>query len=130
MKKNKIQFQQGMSIDNFMSKYGTNKKCRAELFDLRWSKGFICPNCDNTTYCELKRHILFQCNKCHTQTSVTAGTIFHSTKVPLRKWFLAIFFITQSKNSISALELKRHLGVSYDTTWSTTVSGFLSEVPY
>lgn len=118
MKKNRIQFQKGMSIGDLMSKYGTDNKCQAEIFKLRWPNGFICPHCNNTTYCELKRHSLLQCNRCHTQTSVTSGTIFHSTKVPLNKWFLSMFLLTQSKNGISALELKRHLGVSYNTAWS------------
>jgi len=59
----------------------------------------------------------YQCNKCHHQTSLTAGTIFHSTKLPLTTWMLAIYLITQAKNGISALELKRVLGVSYKTSW-------------
>lgn len=118
MKQNKIQFQKGMSIDEFMSKYGTDIDCHSELFHLRWPEGFVCPTCGNQTYCELKRHHLFQCNKCHAQTSVTSGTIFHATKVPLTKWFLAMYLLTQSKNGISALELKRHLGLGYNATWS------------
>lgn len=117
MKKNKIQFQKGMSIDEFMYKYGTEDKCKDEIFQLRWSNGFICPNCGNDTYCKLKVHQLLQCNKCHSQASVTSGTIFHSTKVPLTKWFLSMYLLTQSKNGISALELMRHLGVAYDTAW-------------
>lgn len=118
MKKNKIQFQKGISIEEFMSKYGSDEKCHAELFKLRWPTGFVCPKCSNKTYCELKRHHLFQCNECHTQTSVTSGTIFHATKAGLKTWFLSIYLLTQSKNGISSLELKRHLGVAYDTAWS------------
>ena len=54
MKKNKIQFQKGMSIGKFMTKYGMEYKCRIELFQLRWPDGFKCPNCGNNTYCELR----------------------------------------------------------------------------
>jgi len=60
---------------------------------------------------------LFQCHRCHGQTSVTAGTVFQNTRLPLRTWFLAIYLLTQSKNGLSALALKRHLGVSYNTAW-------------
>jgi transposase-like protein len=115
MTKNKVQFQKGLSLTEFLSRYGTDKKCRNVLFCFRWPKGFRCPNCGNERYCEIKKRKLFQCNKCHTQTSVTAGTIFAATKIPLTIWFLGIYFITQSKVSISALSLSRILGVSANT---------------
>ena len=60
---------------------------------------------------------LQQCNRCHHQTSVTAGTIFESTKLPLTIWFQAIYLITQDKKGISAMILHRHLGVSYNAAW-------------
>jgi len=117
MGKNKIQFQKGMSLYDFMDLYGTEIKCHDALFQLRWPKGFVCPACENRTYCEIKKRKIFQCHKCHAQTTVIAGTIFHSTNLPLVKWFLAIYFISQSKNGISAMELSRQIGVSYDTAW-------------
>jgi hypothetical protein len=79
MAKNKIQFQKGMSIPDFMQQYGTEDKCRHEILQLRWPNGFICPNCGNDTYCTISKREVFQCNRCHRQTSITAGTIFHST---------------------------------------------------
>ena len=112
MAKNKIQFQKGMSIPDFMQQYGTEDKCRHEILQLRWPNGFICPNCGNDTYCTIIKREVFQCNRCHSQTSITAGTIFHSTNLPLTKWYFAIFLMTQSKNGISALELSRQIGVS------------------
>jgi len=66
----------------------------------------------------IKTRRLYQCNRCHHQTSVVSGTIFEKTKLPLTKWFLAIHLITQSKTGLSALSLIRHLGVSYNTAWS------------
>jgi hypothetical protein len=115
MAKNKVQFQKGLSLIEFLSHYGTDKQCRNVLFCFRWPKGFRCPNCGNERYCEIRKRKLFQCNKCHTQTSVTAGTIFAATKIPLTIWFLGIYFITQSKVSVSALSLSRILGVSANT---------------
>ena len=117
MAKNKIQFQKGMSFDDFMKQYGTEDKCRDQLFKLRWPNGLECPLCGNKTYCEIHARKVFQCNRCHHQTSVTAGTIFHSTNLPLTKWLLAMFLITQSKNGISAMELSRQMGVSYNAAW-------------
>ncbi len=115
MAKNKVQFQPGISLQSFFSRYGTEAQCRQALFNWRWPEGFICPECGQTRYCELTRRTLYQCNHCHTQTSITAGTIFASTKLPLTTWFLGIYFITQSKVSYSALSLSRTIGVSYNT---------------
>jgi transposase-like protein len=115
MAKNKIQFQQGLSLQEFLSQYGSEEQCRQSLFKWRWPKGFICPECGHDHYCSLRSRKLFQCNKCRSQISVTAGSIFDSTKLPLATWFLGIYFITQSKVSVSALSLKRIIGVSYNT---------------
>lgn len=118
MAKSKIQFQKGYSLVDFMRDYGTEAQCEEALFHLRWPHGFICPACGQAKYCQLAHRGLLQCNGCHTQTSLTAGTIFASTKLPLVTWFLAIHLVTQSKTAISALELKRQVGVSYNTAWS------------
>ena len=115
MSKNMIQFQKGVSIGSFIEEYGSEDKCRSALFELRWPNGFQCPSCGNGTYCTLSRRKELQCNKCHHQTSLTAGSIFHSTKLPLTKWFLAIYLMTQSKNGISQIYLKRQVGVSMNT---------------
>lgn len=116
-KKNKIQFQKGMSLPDLLSQYGTEDKCQRALFKLRWPDGFVCPECGNETFCKIRKRKVFQCHRCHHQTSVTAGTIFHASHLPLTTWFLAIYLVTQSKNGISALELKRQIGVSYNAAW-------------
>jgi len=115
---NKIQFQEGYSLFELFDNYGTDEQCRQALFDWKFPNGFICPECGAGSYCSLDKRNLYQCNHCHHQTSVTCGTIFDSTKLPLNKWFLAIHLMTQMKTSISALELKRQLKVNYKTAWS------------
>ncbi len=117
MRKNPVQFQKGLALHEFMDEYGTEQQCREALFRLRWPNGFVCPECGERSYCELKSRKLYQCHKCHHQSSLTAGTIFHGTRLALKKWFLAVYLLTQRKNSISALELKRELGVNYNTAW-------------
>lgn len=111
-KKNKIQFQSGLSLADFLSQYGTDEQCRAALFQLRWQSGFQCPQCGDTKYCEIRDRKIYQCNNCRTQTSLTSQTIFADTKLPLTTWFLGIYFVTQSKDGISSLNLSRTLGIS------------------
>lgn len=117
MGKNTIQFQKGMSLKELGQKYGTDEQCYEELNKLRWPKGFECPKCGYGNGCLLEGRGLYECYRCGHQTSLTAGTIFHSTKLPLSTWFLGIYLVTQSKNGMSAMALARHLGISYNSAW-------------
>lgn len=111
------QFQRGLSFPEFQRRFGTEERCAQALFATRWPNGFVCPECGEQEHCVLPRRGLYQCNACHTQTSVTAGTIFHGTHLPLTSWFLAMHLLTQGKHSLSVMELKRQIGVSYETAW-------------
>ena len=117
MARNKIQFQKGLSESGFYALYGTEQQCVEALEQMRWPKGFICPACGHDAGHRLHTRALTQCASCRTQTSVTAGTIFHRTKLPLTTWFRAMYHLTQSKNGVSAIELMRRLGVAYNTAW-------------
>ena len=117
MPKNTVQFQRSMSLTEFFSTFGREEQCERALFAWRWPHGFVCPECGHTHFCNLHRRELLQCHRCHRQTSLTSGTIFAGTKLPLTIWFLAMYLLTQAKNAVSALELKRQLGVSYNTAW-------------
>ncbi len=118
MQKNAIQLQKGFSLPDFFGKYGTEEQCEKALFDWHWPNGFICSECGYRGHCFLSTNKLYQCNYCKHQTSLTSGTIFSDTKLPLTTWFLAMFLLTQTNNSISAQEMKRQLGVSHCTVWS------------
>ena len=119
MPMNRVQFQRGLSMAEFMDQYGSDAQCEAALAASRWPKGFTCPRCGASASCSFRREgrLYWQCAPCRHQCSVIAGTIFESTKLPLTIWFLAMHLLTQAKNNVSALELKRHLGVSYPTAW-------------
>jgi transposase-like protein len=117
MAKNQVQFQQGLSLPEFLSQFGTEEQCRQALIRWRWPNGFVCPECGHTEHCEIRERGLYQCTHCHRQTSVTSGTIFAHTKLALTIWFLAIYLLTQSKSGVSALELKRQLGIGYNAAW-------------
>lgn len=120
MPMNRVQFQPGLSMREFLSLYGTQELCEAALVARRWPEGFVCPCCG---VCEARTSFVrqgrryWQCAGCQHQCSVISGTIFESSKLPLTTWFLAMQLLTQSKTNVSALELKRHLGVCYRTAW-------------
>src|ERR1700760_4053613 len=117
MARNKVQFQKGLSEAEFETLYGTEEKCRAVVMASRWPNGFECPACGGRAYSEVTTRRLFQCSACRLQTSLTAGTIFASTHLPLRLWFRAMYHLTQSKQGISSVELGRRLGVTQTTAW-------------
>jgi transposase-like protein len=117
MGRNLVQFQKGLSVLEFLERYGLEEQCFNALVDMRWPHGFVCPHCGGRRYSFLRARRLWQCSACRKQTSVRAGTIFAGSSTSLRKWFLAIYLITQSKNDIAALELARQLGVKWDTAW-------------
>jgi ribosomal protein L37AE/L43A len=119
MAMNRVQFQAGLSMAEFMDRYGSEDKCEAALATSRWPDGFRCPACGTKTHSTFARsgRRYWQCGSCRHQCSVISGTIFEATKLALTRWFVAMHLLTQSKNNVSALELKRHLGVCYKTAW-------------
>jgi transposase-like protein len=97
--------------------FSSEEACRQYLFSLRWPHGFRCPRCQNDKAWNTKRG-LFSCSGCNFQVSVTAGTIFHGSRKPLRLWFRAIWYITSPYYVANAIELQRILGFgSYHTAW-------------
>src|SRR6266851_485728 len=102
----------------FMDRYRDEAACIAALAELRWPNGFICAGCAGRLAYQLAaRPRVFECADCGRQHSVTAGTVFHRTRTPLRKWFAAAWLIGQDKRGVSALFLARELALRYDTAW-------------
>ena len=94
----------------FMDRYRDEAACIAALAELRWPDGFLCAGCAGRTAYQLaSRPRVFECAGCGQQHSVTAGTVFHRTRTPLRKWFAAAWLIGQDKRGVSALFLAREL---------------------
>lgn len=85
---NPIQFQQGMSLPEFLQCFGTEAVCAEAVRRARWPDGFVCPRCKGSAHCVIVSgsRRLFQCHACHRQTSLTAGTLFGSTKLSLTRW--------------------------------------------
>lgn len=115
-----------MNLLEFTQKFSDEEACEEHLIHLRWKDGFTCPKFNHSeamlVYATHRRDAdrrvpLFECKQCHRQTSVTAETIFHKSKTPLCKWFLAIYLVSNDKRGVSAKTLQRHIGVSYNTAW-------------
>lgn len=101
----------------FDRQFSSEGACREYLVKLRWPSGFRCPRCSSANAWLLDRGLM-NC-ECGHQTSVTAGTIFHRTRKPLRLWFQVMWWVTGQKNGASALGLQRILGLgSYQTAWA------------
>lgn len=105
------------ALADFEQRFATEDACRAYLARLRWPTGFCCPQCTTSGSWTTTRCLLM-CRRCGYQASVTAGTIFHRTRLPLQDWFRAIWWMTDQKHRLSALGLQRLLGLgSYRTAW-------------
>ena len=116
---NRVQFQVGLSLPEFLAQFGTEEQCESFLEQARWPAGYRCPKCGSSEQYVLRSRgrKVFPCRACHHQTSLIAGTRFHRTTLPLTVWFLAIYLISQAKTGLSAWALKRPLGVRYHTAW-------------
>ena len=97
------------------TRFRSDDACRQYLTSLRWPEGFICPRCGGTAAWTMRRG-LWLCAACRHQASVTAGTLFQDSRVPLTLWFRAMWHVVSQKNGVSALGLQRVLGLgSYQT---------------
>jgi transposase-like protein len=107
-----------VNVIDFQDMFPTEKACRAYLQSVRWPEGFICPKCLHTESWELGSGLL-RCKSCKRDISLTAGTIFQDSHLPLRLWFQALWYIVCQKQGVSALALKSILGLgSYETAWT------------
>lgn len=107
------------SLIEFQHRFPDEAACAAYLFAARWPGGFVCPSCGKTKAWELHTKAwTYECAGCGKQTSVTAGTIMHHSKLPLTTWFWAAYLMATHSNGISALQLQRQLALgSYKTAW-------------
>jgi transposase-like protein len=106
-----------MDIVSVFTKFKTQLQCIKYLEKVRWNKKPICPYCGCVGATKVKETRYHHCGDCNKQFSVTVGTIFHDTKLPLQKWFLAIAIITNAKKGVSSLQLARDLKVNQKTAW-------------
>ncbi|MDA0780660.1 MAG: IS1595 family transposase [Rickettsiales bacterium] len=107
-----------MNIIQVSRQFPTQESCIKHLEVARWRGVPTCPYCKSENTNPLTKEMRHHCNGCRKSFSVTVGTIFHDTRLPLQKWFLAISLILNAKKGISARQLARDLEVNKDTAWS------------
>ncbi len=110
-----------MNIIQIFNKFPTQESCISYLESVRWNGVPRCPYCNSTNQSPLKEKQRYHCNNCNTSFSVTVGTIFHQTHLPLQKWFLAISLMLNAKKGLSARRLARDLEVNKNTAWRITM---------
>jgi transposase-like protein len=107
-----------MNLVELMKDFADGDKCRAYLEKLRWPNGVTCPHCEAEKVYRLVKRDQFLCASCEYQFSVTVGTIFHDTHLPLVTWFLATVLLCEAKKGVSACQIQRSLGIkTYKTAW-------------
>ena len=106
------------SYREFVKMFPKDEACAAYLEQLRWSSGFVCPQCGTAAEPWRQTRGRLVCPVCRHQASVTGGTILDKTRTPLTTWFEAAWHLTTGKNGLSAKTLERTLGISYRTAWA------------
>ena len=105
-------------IMEFQDRFASEAACLEYLAACRRPEGFVCPHCGGRQAWVLAHRHLWQCSGCAVQSSVTAGTVMHATRTPLRTWFWAAYLVATHHPGISAKQLQRQLGLSrYETAW-------------
>ena len=111
----------GRSLSQFQEAFPDEASCAAFLSERRWPEGFVCPGCGEQRAAALKsRAYTYECLDCGRQTSATAGTVMHRSKLPLTTWFWAARLMATHSNGMSARQLEDQLGVTYKTAWLLT----------
>src|SRR6266566_4406489 len=105
-----------INLVQLTEQFGTDEKCRKALEQLRWKDGAKCPRCKSEATAIANR-FQYDCDSCHYQFSVTAGTIFHDSHLSLWKWFITTALLCEAKKGMSACQVQRTVGMSYKTAW-------------
>lgn len=108
---------EAVNLIEFQQQFGTEQQCIDFLADARWGDSPVCPHCKTDKAYKFKDGRLFKCHKCRQQFTVRIGTIFEESRLPLQKWFLAIYLLTSLKKGISSIQLSKYLGITQKSAW-------------
>ena len=106
-----------MNLVKLVEQFSQEGKAQEYLEGLRWPEGVTCPRCEGVKVSPIKDRPQYSCNDCEYQFSVKSGTIFNDSHLPLWKWFLATYLMTESKKGMSACQMQRTLSTTYRTAW-------------
>ena len=107
------------SIIDFFQKYPTEEAAEKYFEKLRWGEKIVCPHCggEHISECKDKKPMPFRCKSCRKHFSVRTGTMLAESRLPLQKWLLAIYILTNSKKGVSSLQLAEYLKCTQKTAW-------------
>src|ERR1700675_3232620 len=107
-----------MNLVEMIKQFNSETKRRTYIEALPWADGIACRRCQSKKIYRLENRPLLLCASCEHQFSMTVGTIFHDTHLPLEKWFLATLLLCEAKKGMSACQIQRSLGIkTYKTAW-------------
>lgn len=106
-----------MNLSVLNTAFDTDAECRQALEELRWPDGVKCLRCQSDKISRIATRNQYDCDSCRYRFSVTTGTVFHDSHLPLPKWFLAVLLMCEAKKGISANQMKRTIGVAHKTAW-------------
>jgi|ERR1043166_8774723 transposase-like protein len=112
--KNAFEFK---TLAEFMDYFKDEETCRAHFAGIRFANGEYCPHCGHTKVYNFRNGKRYRCAKCREDFTIITGTIFGETKLPLRKWFIAIYLLSTTSKGISSVQLAKHVGVTQKTAW-------------
>jgi hypothetical protein len=110
-----------LSFEEFSAKYPDQEKCNKFLAEIKWTKGFECVKCNNTTYNEGRAPHSRRCTKCGYEESVLFNTIFQNSRIPINKAFYLVYLIYTSKGTISSYQLSEKLSIRQSTCWQYAI---------
>src|SRR3990167_8584161 len=106
-----------MNLIEFQQKFGSEAVCLDYLEQARWPNERYCPHCNSTKTYKFSDGRLFKCGTCRKQFTAKVGTIFSDSKIPLNKWFMAIYLATSLKKGISSIQLSKYIGITQKSSW-------------
>jgi len=105
------------SLYELIQYFDSEETCREHLKKIRWKNGQYCPHCGGVKVYEFKNGKTYKCGYCRKKFSIKVGTIFEDSKIPLRKWFMAIYLLTAHKKGISSMQLARDINITQKSAW-------------
>jgi transposase-like protein len=106
-----------VSFYEWQKRFSSDQKCLNYLAEMRWPGGFQCGHCGHDHGWYTSSLGRYECARCYRQSTITSGTLFHATKLPLTKWFWTIYWVSSDKGGISALRLSKLIGVSWRSAY-------------
>jgi transposase-like protein len=105
------------NLAEFLDYFKDEETCHQHFAAIRFRNGEYCPHCGHGKIFRFKSGKRYRCAKCKQDFTIRTGTVFGESKLPLRKWFIAIYLLSTTSKGISSVQLAKHVGVTQKTGW-------------